>query len=356
MKVVQLIDTLNAGGAERMAVNYANMLAKAHGASYLVTTRSSGILSDDLNEDVVHLNLQKAKTFDWKAIKKFKQFIKQNEVKIVHAHTTSYFFAVLTKLIYPKLRIVWHDHHGNRLQASASKQLPLMLSSVLFNGVICVNEDILKWANKNLHCKNTIYLPNFIYNDSKAKGKTKLPGSDGKRIIKVANLRNPKNHLVLLKAFKSIHALHSDWTLHLVGNVKENEYSRQLKDFIKDNQLESSIYVHGLKDDISYILSQCEIGVIASTSEGLPMALLEYGHAALSVITTNVGKCGDIVGARGVVLQEISQNEMEKAILMLIDNDELRSRYSKEIKDYIDANFSEKAILEKVNRFYESVI
>ena len=30
MKVLQLIDSLNAGGAERVAVNYANSLSQAH--------------------------------------------------------------------------------------------------------------------------------------------------------------------------------------------------------------------------------------------------------------------------------------------------------------------------------------
>jgi len=355
MKIVQLIDTLNAGGAERMVVNYGNMLAREYAVSYVVTTRESGILVDDLNDNVTFENLAKRKTFDWAAIKKFKSFINRNEISIVHAHTTSYFFAVIIKFLIPRLKIVWHDHHGNRANSSKIKQLPIVLSSLFFNGVVCVNEEILNWAKKKLFCKKSIYLKNFIPLQTEKAKETNLFGVDGKRIVIVANLRHPKNHLMLLKAFKEVNILHKDWTLHLIGRDSGDHYSNMLKKTITENKLSDKVFVYGLKNDISYILSQCQIGVIASTSEGLPMALLEYGNEALAIITTDVGKCGDIVRDHGIVASEISENELERAMVLLIEDETLRLSYSKKIKDYIDTNFGEKESLKKVIQFYETL-
>ncbi len=42
MKVLQLIDTLDAGGAERMAVNIANAVNEEGITSYLCATRRGG--------------------------------------------------------------------------------------------------------------------------------------------------------------------------------------------------------------------------------------------------------------------------------------------------------------------------
>ncbi|GAL61464.1 glycosyltransferase [Algibacter lectus] len=91
MKVLQLIDSLEAGGAERVAVNYANGLVHMIDASYLCTTRAEGLLKGELNKDVGYLFLNKKKTIDVKAIKRLHQFIKNEDIDIIHAHGSSFF-------------------------------------------------------------------------------------------------------------------------------------------------------------------------------------------------------------------------------------------------------------------------
>ena len=61
MRIVQLIDSLEAGGAERMAVNYANVLAEQIEFSGLAATRKEGALLDQINSNVSYLFLNKKK-------------------------------------------------------------------------------------------------------------------------------------------------------------------------------------------------------------------------------------------------------------------------------------------------------
>ena len=49
MRILQIIDSLEAGGAERMAVNYANALANEMEFSGLVVTRKEGPLLNQVN-------------------------------------------------------------------------------------------------------------------------------------------------------------------------------------------------------------------------------------------------------------------------------------------------------------------
>ena len=59
LRIVQLIDSLEPGGAERMAVNYANSLATVIPFSALITTRKEGALKKQLSPKVSYLFLNK---------------------------------------------------------------------------------------------------------------------------------------------------------------------------------------------------------------------------------------------------------------------------------------------------------
>ncbi|WP_260850296.1 hypothetical protein [Flavobacterium anhuiense] len=61
MRVLQLIDSLEAGGAERIAINYANALTDKIEFSGLIATRKEGQLLAQLDKDVVYHFLNKKK-------------------------------------------------------------------------------------------------------------------------------------------------------------------------------------------------------------------------------------------------------------------------------------------------------
>jgi hypothetical protein len=130
MRIVQIIDSLEAGGAERMAVNYANALAKKITFSGLVTTRKEGVLKNQIDSQVPYLFLEKQNSIDRKAVFKLRKFIKNNNIEIIHAHSSSFFIAVLVKLTLPKLKIIWHDHYGISQDLSFRKNPVLKFSSL----------------------------------------------------------------------------------------------------------------------------------------------------------------------------------------------------------------------------------
>jgi hypothetical protein len=118
MKVVQLIDSLQTGGAERIAVNFANALAEDSITSYLVVTRQEGLLKSNISKKVNYLFLNRSKTLDFKAVKQFNRFVKNQSVLVVHAHASSFFFACLAKCFGGEFKLIWHDHNGKRKNSS----------------------------------------------------------------------------------------------------------------------------------------------------------------------------------------------------------------------------------------------
>ena len=95
MRIVQIIDSLEAGGAERMAVNYANGLAEIIEFSGLISTRNEGNLLYNLNSSVNYLFLNKKSALDFSALYRLKKYCKLNKIEFVHAHSSSFFIAFL---------------------------------------------------------------------------------------------------------------------------------------------------------------------------------------------------------------------------------------------------------------------
>ena len=357
MKVVQIIDSLDAGGAERMAVNYANCLMDEIKFSGLVVTRDEGALKTQIKPSVHFLNLNRKSTFDLKAIFKLRKFLSENKIEVIHAHGSSFFIGVLVKLIYFRVKLIWHDHYGDRVKDSLSNNWYIKIASLFFNGVIACNNELLEWAKANLFGSKHIYLPNFTIDGLTHQESVVLKGIEGKRIVCLSNLRNPKNHMVLLEGFYKSGVSEKGWTLHLVGKDIGDTYSETVKKFISDNHLHDSVFLYGAQNDVYSFLSQASIGILASTFEGFPVVLLEYGQTGLAVISTNVGQCPEIIleGKNGLLFQPHDVLQLAESLQKLTEDEALRIFYSSNLKSYVYQNFSGEAIIRKALNFYQSV-
>lgn len=349
LRIVQLIDSLDAGGAERMAVNYANALSSKIELSALVTTRKEGSLKSEINKQVVYLFLNKTKTIDFGAILRFRDFVKKNKITHIHAHSSSFFLAVLLKFTVPSVKIIWHDHYGNSQFLKNREYKTLSYFSYLFYGIISVNEDLKKWALEKLNTKKVNYLPNFVLLNISSNNKTFLEGNINKRIICLANLREQKNHPFLIKIAKNIFLKDSEWTFHLVGKDFNDSYANDLKKQIIDNNLEKNVFIYGSRDDIFNILQQSDVAILTSNSEGLPVALLEYGFCSKPVVVTNVGEIGSIVkdGVNGFIVASEDEISFTNKLTQLIEDKELRNQFGKELNKTIKSEYSEDAVLKK---------
>lgn len=357
MRVLQLIDSLHSGGSERVSVNIANSLVNRIDKSFLCATRHEGMLKLSLDNNVGYLFLEKKNAIDLKAINRLNSFVKNQKINIIHAHSTSFFLATIIKILNRNLKIVWHDHYGNSEFLKDRRSLVLKLCSKYFNYVFSVNENLKNWTKNYLKLENVIYLPNFAVSNKDQSQKTNLFGNENNRIICLANLRPQKDHITLIRAFKEVVKKHPKWSLHLVGKDFKDEYSLLVKKEIEVHKLNSSIFLYGSKPDITNILSQCEIGILSSLSEGLPLALLEYGLAKLAVIATKVGECETVIKNDnfGLLIEPRDEVVLYKAVNYLVENEHIRNKAAEAFKVRIENEYSEKAIAETLINIYNKI-
>lgn len=347
MRIIQIIDSLEAGGAERMAVNYANALGTIIEFSGLVATRKEGILLHQIDPSVSYLFLNKKKLIDFSALFKLHSFVLKNKVTHIHAHSTSFFLAFLLKLVHPSIQLIWHDHYGDSEFLNKRPISALKMTLPFFSGIIAVNQKLKIWAEQKMNFKNTVYLPNFPSEEKNCTAHTVLKGVTGKRIICLANLRVQKNHFLLLEVARKLQQSNPEWTFHLIGKDFDDSYSKKIKDLIVAFALEKNVFLYGTKQDIENILQQSTIGILTSQSEGLPVALLEYGWLKKPVVVTDVGEISSLItnGKNGFLIAAQQEYLFYEALVELIKSEVMQLEFGNALYKMVMDNYSKTAVL-----------
>jgi glycosyltransferase involved in cell wall biosynthesis len=355
IRVLQLLDSLHAGGAEVLAVNIANALSNEGVESHLCVTRNEGPLKEYIEPAVQYLFLKRKRIVDVKAIKKLKIYIIYNNITVIHAHSTSYFLAICVKLMHRKLKVIWHNHTGSYVYLRGLKLFFLKACATYMNYIISVNEDLDFWSKTVLKNTKGSAVKNFPVFTNHLKN-TKLFGEKGNKILCLAGYREEKDHINLLKAFLVVLKKNAKCTLHLIGKNYHDVYGESIHNFIINEKLEDRVFQYDLCCDIKNILNQADIGVLSSESEGLPISLLEYGLAKLPVVVTNVGDCAAVVINKQVVVPPKRSDKLADAILSLINDTVLREKVASELHAEVLKNYSIERSVKKIMNIYKELL
>ncbi len=348
LKILYLIDSLATGGAERMAVRIANLMADAHDI-HLITTRAEGPFKRDISPRVHYAFLEKRSAADWRAYRKLFRYIRTNKIRIIHAHSTSVFMALMMKWRMPWLKVVWHDHSGAAIgKRSGYGLLRFMAARIDF--LIGVNENQLSETLQTLPIRQGVVLNNFA--------RLIAPQVARKdRIVVVANWRPEKNVLLAVKAFEKIHRRFPDWKMDLVGQASDEATSREITTYIREHDLTRTVETHSGVNDVAPYLFGARIGVLSSIWEGLPVALLEYGLARLAVAATDVGGVGQLIraGETGLLVPSNNAGALAEAMERLITDASLRNRLAENLHNEVERNYSARAYKSRLEDIYRSL-
>jgi glycosyltransferase involved in cell wall biosynthesis len=357
--VMHLVDTLDRGGMERVAVNLVNHLPRERFRVFLCTTRHDGPLADLVADDVERLCLARRRRLDVGAFRQLVGYIRSAGIHILHAHGTSLLVAAVASFFPPYPKLVWHVHFGHYANEQRSALAYRLLASRA-RSLIAVNSPLVDWARKRL-CfppNRTWYIPNFVAEAESELTTPVLPGHDGYRIVCAGNLRPEKDHLGLLAAMSIVVQHAPSAHLLLLGATSDAAYFKLVLGEIAHRGLASSVSLLGGRSDVLEVLRACDIGVLSSTSEGFPLALLEYGVAGLPVVATRVGHCPEVLddGEAGVLVPAGRPDQLAAALLSLLGSSTDRVVLGERLRARVRKNYSPGPNIPLVCRVYETVL
>jgi len=203
-------------------------------------------------------------------------------------------------------------------------------------------------------------VPNLVPDPEAATGTEpiSLPGEPGKRLVCVANFRPQKDHPTLLRAMTMVQRQVPGAHLLLIGDSADPAYVASIRQQISELHLDPSVSYMGPRKDVSAILRACDIGVLSSASEGLPLALLEYGNAGLAAVATTAGQCGEVLnhGDAGVLVPPASPDELGRALVGLLNNEQNRLHFATRFQARVEEQYSPRRIMGRICEVYNAVL
>lgn len=215
---------------------------------------------------------------------------------------------------------------------------------------------------KNFSAHNVITINNLInINKINIQSSKKLDIASNKfKFITVGRLDNSKNHQIILNSLIGI-----DAELYIIGS---GPLFKRLQSKIMELELDKKVFLLGEKKNPFKYLSKSDCFILSSNNEGFPNVLLEALACGLPVISTDC-QTGprEILSPKGNPLSQFNTNielvdygiltpvnnqkKLAEAMILMMENDELRKSYASKSK--IRANdFSSK----KLAAQYQSAI
>lgn len=356
MKILQLIDSLNSGGAERMCVNIANALHYNGYEVQVCASRKGGPLETCISPGIKCHFLIKGSFFDVLAFRKFINILKTEKIDIIHAHSSSLFWAVAAKYYLKSLKVIWHDHLGARPKDQKKNRFYKMLSYNV-DGIIAVNEELASWSRMHMKVptERIVVKNNFPL-------LRKVPRKADPNyftIVCLANLRPEKDHETLVRALDILkkRPLLINLKVIFAGTYSEDEYFFRLKKMIDDLRLGDIIEIIGSVEDTAALLAGADCGVLSSISEGLPVSLLEYGMAGLPVVVTDTGHCAKAVGYGefGKVVPSGNPGLLAEALEDYITERDELSNFGRVFREHIIKNYGPERFINEYITFINTL-
>jgi glycosyltransferase involved in cell wall biosynthesis len=158
--------------------------------------------------------------------------------------------------------------------------------------------------------------------DVRATARTR-PHDGAPTIVTVGRLKPPKDYVTLLQALGRLDG--ESFRAQLLGDGPDRA---TIEDEIRKQRLEGAVALLGVRHDVPARLTEADVFALASTSEGLPVSIIEAMAAGLPVVATAVGGVPELVvdGETGVLVPARDVDALARALGRLVRDPELRAR------------------------------
>lgn len=309
-KILQVIPTLETGGAERTAVDIGNALT-AHGWTSLVASAGGRMLDRLTAGGSRHITLpldSKNPITIWRNAGRLAKLIKDEDIAIIHARSRAPAWSALIAARRTGIPFVT-TYHGSYNQKS---QLKAWYNSVMARGDVVIansgwTRDLIlsrnPWAKDQVQVVHRgtdleEFSPKSVSEDrcQALRDSWGVQKSDTV-VVKLARMTSWKGHDVLINAVAQVVGDFPKLKVVLAGDAQgRTEYIAGLEQTIARLGLQDNVFLPGHCDDPAAAVAVSDLVVVASTqAEAFGRAAVEAGALERPVIVSNIGAVEETV-------------------------------------------------------------
>lgn len=359
MNIGIVIYSLEAGGAERVAVNLANSLARTGHSVSLITFDEEGkdyyIVDKTVNRVALRLarlsnNLFEALLYNLKKIYKLRNTFKTLNQDVVISFTSIISILCIIAAIGLKTKIVVRE----AVYPPAFPLSPVWAALRFFiypfaYKIVMQTEAGTSWVKRKIPFASVVKIPNPVrlplpkIEPVISPESIVLPGRN--IILAVGRLSAQKGFDILIRAYKEFYQAYPEWDVVIIG---EGPLKTQLLAMIKQFSLVGRVHIIGRVGNIADWYKRAEIFVLSSRFEGMPNVLLEAMAHGCAVVSFNCpsGPNEIIINGKNGILVELEggYHALMTGILRLIKNPTYRMKLSREASKIVSVLNMERII------------
>lgn len=374
MKVLHIITGLNNGGAEGVLYRLVTHdKSNEHIVISLLDEGKYGPLLEEVGVKTYYLRLSRG-SVSLSPLIKLKNIIKKEDPQVVQTWMSH--ADLLGGLIAKSLgynNIIWNIRHSkltyriSNIKTNTVILTCMALSKIIPKKIICCSEKTFQdYAGHGYPKKKMTVISNgyefdkFNVNpDSRKKIRDELGLNENINLLGMIARYDPnKNHDGLLRALSLIKSSNNNFKAILVGRDLNNK-NKELKNKIRDLNLEEFILLLDQRTDIPAIMNALDINILSSISgEGFPNVLAEAMSCGTLCVATDIGDSSIIIDDYGWVVEADNDELLAKAILEALELKKKPTEWNRMkslAQKHITSNFSISLMVEKYNKAWTSI-
>jgi glycosyltransferase involved in cell wall biosynthesis len=323
LKIIQLINSLDNGGAEKFCAELSNEMSKLHDVTIatIKPVEPGMVPVQILSERVKVITMNNYGDYGLKGVFQLYKLIKKEKPDIVHVHSSLIMIhLLLITRIFVNIKFVLTVH--STFSPAYDKLFKLLsflkfLRKKIVN--VCLSKSLQKafaekFSKLNFYCIENGINPLSSTLDLQNVQKeihSLMNNKNTKVFISIGNFSPAKNFLNLADAFREL--LAENIVLILIGDDRSKGRIHLLElEKIKTK----NIYLLGSKSNIADYLSVSDALIVPSTTEGMPLVVLEAFSLGIPVIATLAGALKDMINNQenGVVIEGFDSKSIQTAI------------------------------------------
>lgn len=358
MRVVQIIDSLYVGGAEKLQVTFARAAADQGFPSTVIVLRNYP--GTPIPEQVRQAGAEIVE-FDAKRLTdpirflKLVKYLRRGNVDVIHAHLT---YAIVLGTLAARLAGIPIVASIHNTETDHWAFIENFFLRYLVHRVIAVGSAVARTYQPTLGRKAIEIVPNPVpsvprlSDEEKNNLRASLMGNARRPfVLTVGRLEPQKGLFDLLDAAALVHQRIPDvfFAIAGIGTLKD-----QLANRIDALGLADNFCLLGVRGDIPALLSASDIFIISSHWEGLPVALLEAMSAGLPIVATAVGDIPNVLNDEtGLLVPPQQPVELANAVCALLENLDHARQLGRAAQAYVEKHHSPSAWFDRLVQVYD---
>lgn len=329
MKILQIVTSLNTGGAEKLLLDVIPKFNKQQAIKMdlaLLDGRNYPFLNQiEQTKSCKIWKLSLGSPYNPLLIFKIIKLLKVYDLVHVHLFPTLYLVALAKLISFSKTPLIYTEHSTSNKRRH--KLLYKYLDQIIYkaySNIITISKDVDNNIKKHLgyHPSKFCLIQNGIdieaINNTKPLSRNEIAPDitkDNILIVQVSSFRYPKDQKTVIKTVNIIN--NPKIKLILIG---EGPLKKECMTLVSSLNLENQVYFLGTRNDVFSILKTVNIVVLASHHEGLSLSCIEGMASGKAFIASDTPGLGDIVKHHGLVFPDADAEALATHIKTLIND------------------------------------